>query len=190
MSYNIINDIKIRKWCSMDSYWMTFDEESSLLSWLSEIWMNWHWSSKMTELLVMKCLLELWYNVKKAENRVNTSNCKTPSWKLKTYQPDLECDNYVWEVKWCSWSSTWTAWEKILWTPLKYSEIPKLYNKPLIIVLVWYQEWEGRNWFACWNLIEPNIRGNENFKVILNQINKSDIKYIWFTDLLKELKNN
>ena len=44
------------------------------------------------------------------------------------------------EVKSRSWCTTGTAGEKVR-VPYKYADIPNLYNKPLMIVCVAYQEW-------------------------------------------------
>lgn len=140
------------------------------------------WSTRLCEWSVEELLKKLEYkNVKKPKS------LKWKSWKK--YRPDLECDDYVWEVKWRSWTTPWTAWEKILWTPLKYSEIPKLYWKPLRIITVWYQEWEAKNGFACGNLINPEERWTEELQKMLILFNKLDIEYIWFTDLLEKLNN-
>lgn len=144
---------------------------------------NWNWSTKLCEWSVEIILTELWYK------NVRNSRKLQSSFSDKKYNPDFECDDFVWEVKGRSWTTTWTAWEKILWTPLKYSEIPKLYWKPLIIVCVWYQEWEARNWFACGNLIDPKERWTEELARILILFNKLDIEYVWFTDLLEKLNS-
>ena len=125
----------------------------------------------------------LWYKNVRWARRIKSTTSK------KGYQPDLECDDFVWEIKWRSWTTTWTGWEKILWTPLKYSEIPKLYGKPLRIITVWYQEWEAKNGFACGNLVKPEERSTEELKKMLILFKKLDIEYFWFTDLLEELKN-
>lgn len=62
-------------------------------------------------------------------------------------KPDLECDDYVYEIKSRTYSTSGTAGEKILGVPLKYSEVPILYGKPLKIILVAYQEQEAVNKF-------------------------------------------
>ena len=41
-----------------------------------------------------------------------------------------------------TWCTTGTAGEKILGVPFKYSELPRLYGKPLKIICVAYQERE------------------------------------------------
>jgi len=144
---------------------------------------NNQWTTLLCEWGVKELLEELWYKNLRNARKLQSSN----SWKK--YNPDWECDDFVWEVKWRNWTTPWTAWEKILWTPLKYSEIPRLYWKPLRIVCVWYQEREAKNWFACWNLINPEERGTEELQKMLVLFKKLNIKYIWFTDLLEELNN-
>jgi len=195
-SLNLLKNKEFIKWCYG---WIT--KETLLTNWSSKVlkpfsdieslWWNkliWQeknkqWTTLLFEGAVKELLTELWYkNVKNARSLKN-------SFSKKKYNPDWECDDYVWEVKWRSWTTPWTAWEKILWTPLKYSEIPKLYWKPLIIITVWYQEWEAKNWFACGNLIHPEERWTEELRKMLILFNKLNIKYIWFTDLLNKLEN-
>lgn len=151
-----------------------------LLKW--GVWkISWTWP--LCQNATKEILTYLWYKNVKQARKIKSTTSK------KHYAPDLECDDFVWEVKWRSWTTTWTWWEKILWTPIKYSEIPKLYWKPLKIVCVWYQEWEAKNWFACWNLINPKERWTEELQKILILLKKLNIEYVWFTDLLKKLKN-
>jgi len=59
--------------------------------------------------------------------------------------PDLETDKAVYEVKTRNYCTAGTAGEKTLGTPLKYINIPELYDKPLYIVLVGYAEEEYKN---------------------------------------------
>lgn len=193
---NLLSNSEFIKWCYG---WIT--KETLLTNWgakvlrpfsnIESLWWNkliWQeknkqWTTLLCEWAVKELLTELWY-----ENVKNARSLKS-SFSKKKYNPDWECDDYVWEVKWRSWTTPWTAWEKILWTPLKYSEIPKLYWKPLRIITVWYQEWEAKNWFACGNLINPEERWTEELQKMLILFNKLDIEYVWFTDLLKELNN-
>ena len=141
---------------------------------------NNQWTTLLCEWAVKELLKELWYKNLRNARKLQSSNSK------KKYNPDWECDDFVWEVKWRNWTTPWTAWEKILWTPLKYSEIPRLYWKPLRIVCVWYQEWEAKNWFACWNLINPKDRWTEELAKMLLLFKKLKIEYIGFTDLLEK----
>lgn len=143
---------------------------------------NNQWTTLLCEWGVKELLEKLWYKNLRNARKLQSSN----SWKK--YNPDWECDDFVWEVKWRNWTTPWTAWEKILWTPLKYSEVPRLYWKPLKIVCVWYQEWEAKNWFACWNLINPEERWTEELQKMLILFKKLNIEYFWFTDLLEKLK--
>ena len=65
--------------------------------------------------------------------------------KKNHYLPDWETDDAIWEVKTRNWNTPGTAGEKVLGVPYKYSDIPRLYGKPLKIVLVAYQEHEFIN---------------------------------------------
>ena len=192
---NLLNNQQFLDWC----YWwiteLTLVSTSSTKKlkpfvkeenewWNEIIWQEWNnqWTTLLCEWGVKELLEKLWYKNLRNARKLQSSN----SWKK--YNPDWECDDFVWEVKWRNWTTPWTAWEKILWTPLKYSEVPRLYWKPLKIVCVWYQEWEAKNWFACWNLINPEERWTEELQKMLILFKKLNIEYFWFTDLLEKLK--
>ncbi|MHB9019442.1 MAG: hypothetical protein ACYC3G_01000, partial [Minisyncoccota bacterium] len=104
----------------------------------------------------------------------------------KDYQPDLESDEYVYEVKGRSWCTVGTAGEKILGVPLKYGELPRLYKKPLQIILVGYQEYEAREKFGFGNLLDINNQTSE-LKESLSFYKEHDIEYVAFTDILKKI---
>lgn len=193
-TYNLLQNQEFIKWCKN---WITketlattssakilkpyADEEN--LWWNKIIWTtnNNQWTTLLCQEAVREILIALWY-----KNVANSRKLKS-SVRNKWYDPDLESDEAVWEVKWRNWTTPWTAWEKILWTPLKYSEIPKLYWKPLKIVLVWYQEYEAKNWFACWDLVDKSWWRTKEADDILNFYKTKNIEYIAFTDLLKKL---
>jgi hypothetical protein len=192
---NILKNKEFIKWCYKwiteltlvsTSNWKKLKPYSieENLWWNKLIWQEWNnqWTTLLCEWGVKELLEKLWYkNIRNARKLQS-------SFSDKKYNPDWECDNYVWEVKWRNWTTPWTAWEKILWTPLKYSEIPRLYWKPLIIVCVWYQEWEAKNWFACGNLTNLEERWTEELGKMLLLFKKLNIEYVWFTDLLEKLK--
>ena len=52
----------------------------------------------------------------------------------KSYTLDLETVNNMIESKAGSYYTTGTAGEKIMGVPYKYAEVPRLYNKPLLII--------------------------------------------------------
>jgi hypothetical protein len=54
--------------------------------------------------------------------------------KKHHFQPDLETEDCIIEVKTQTFFTSGTAGEKILGVPFKYAEIPILYSKPLKIV--------------------------------------------------------
>ena len=65
--------------------------------------------------------------------------------RMDGIQPDWETNDYIIEVKSRSWTTSGTAGEKVMGVPYKYSDVPTLYNKPLLIVCIAYQEWELTN---------------------------------------------
>jgi len=140
------------------------------------------WTTSLCESAVKELLEKLWYQNVRKGRKLKSSVSK------KSYSPDRECDRYVREVKWRNRTTPWTAGEKTLWTPLKYGEVPRLYKKPLKIIAIGYQEWELKNWFACWNIINPQERWTEELQKMLTLFNKLQIEYLWFTDLLKKSK--
>jgi hypothetical protein len=138
------------------------------------------WTTVLCQDLVMEALIHLdRKNVKKAQPRQS-------SVRNKDYQPDLECDDYVYEVKGRNWSTTGTAGEKILGVPLKYGEVPNLYKKPLQIILVGYQEYEAKQGFAFGDLLDKNSQTKE-LQESLAFYKEHDIEYIAFTDILKRI---
>ena len=138
------------------------------------------WSTVFCQDLVMEALISLGRkNVKKAIP-------KQSSVKEKNYQPDLECDDYVYEVKGRNWSTSGTAGEKILGVPLKYGELPNLYKKPLQIVLVGYQEYEARQGFAFGDLLDKNSQTKE-LQESLAFYKEHNIEYVAFTDILQKI---
>ena len=104
----------------------------------------------------------------------------------KKYHPDLECDDYVYEVKGSNWCVTGTAGEKILGVPLKYGEVPRVYDKPLQIILVGYQEYEAKEGYAFGDLLDKENQTQE-LQDSLAFYKEHDIEYVAFTDILKRI---
>ena len=103
--------------------------------------------------------------------------------KKKHFQPDLENDEYIIEVKTGTYYTTGTASEKILGTPLKYCEIPELYNKKLQIICVGGAEKICREKFC----ILGNCKKNSKIKQFLDFYKQHNIEYVAMTDMLKNL---
>lgn len=105
--------------------------------------------------------------------------------KLKTnhgLRPDLESDDYIYEVKTMNWYGTGTAGEKVLGTFIKYRNVPEIYGKPLRIVCLGKQENElahGKTQYFGENLC-PRIQ------TILDLAKSWNIEYITFSQLVKE----
>lgn len=97
--------------------------------------------------------------------------------KKGNFKPDFETEDCIWEVKTRNYTTTGTAGEKILGTPLKYIDVPTLYKKKLCIVLVGYQEYEAIHSFQ---LFSPT--GNK--KKLLDYLKTFQIEYIKASSLL------
>lgn len=138
------------------------------------------WTTKLCENLVMEALVKL------GRKNVRSTIQMKSSLREKKYSPDLECDEFVYEVKGRSWCTTGTAGEKILGVPLKYGEIPRLYRKPLKIVLVGYQEHEAREMFAFGDLLD-SAKQTQELKDTLTYHKEHSIEYVGFTDILKQI---
>ena len=191
--FYLLNNPEVIKWCYegiTDISLKNTDSEKKLKE-SKEIEKKWgnkvmstkggkQWTTKLCQNLAMEALIKLGRkNVRKTEPIKS-------SIRNKKYDPDLECDNYVYEVKGRSWCTPGTAGEKILGVPLKYGELPRLYKKPLQIILVGYQEYEAREKFAFGDLLDKNNQTPE-LKESLAFYKEQDIEYIAFTDILKKI---
>jgi len=135
------------------------------------------WTTTLGQNIVFEALEKF------GRKNVRRTESKTSSVRNKRYEPDLECDDFVYEVKARSWTTPGTAGEKILGTPLKYGEVPRLYDKPLQIVLVAYQEYEARNGWAFGDLLDSKNQTPE-LTESLAFFKHQHIEYVALTDIL------
>ncbi len=190
---NLLNNPKVIQWCYegvTDISLRNTESEKNLReskiieqSWGNDVIKTTggkQWTTVLCQDLVMEALIKL------GRKNVRTTTSKKSSLRNKKYDPDLECDDYVYEVKGRSWSTPGTAGEKILGVPLKYGEIPRLYKKPLQIILVGYQEYEAREKFAFGDLLDKNNQTRE-LRESLAFYKEHDIEYVAFTDILKKI---
>lgn len=141
------------------------------------------WTTVLCQDLVMEALIKL------GRKNVRKTKPTKSSLRDKKYQPDLECDEFVYEVKGRSWCTPGTAGEKILGVPLKYGELPRLFHKPLKIILVGYQEYEARNSYGFGDLLDSSNQTKE-LSDSLKYFKDHQIEYVGFTDILKEIGLN
>ena len=190
---NLLNNPKVIQWCyeGVTDISLRNTESEKNLKESKIIEQNWgneviktiggkQWTTVLCQDLVMEALIKL------GRKNVRTTTFKKSSLRNKKYDPDLECDDYVYEVKGRSWSTPGTAGEKILGVPLKYGELPRLYKKPLQIILVGYQEYEAREKFAFGDLLDKNNQTPE-LRESLAFYKEHSIEYIAFTDILKKI---
>jgi hypothetical protein len=101
--------------------------------------------------------------------------------KKENQKPDLELEDAIIEVKTGTYHTRGTVHEKILGTPFKYSNIPRLYQKPLKIVCIGGAEKKCREY----EIIGDNIP--EEKKEFIQFYKKRNIEYIPITQLLLSL---
>ena len=132
---------------------------------------NGQWTTKLGENLV-KDVLE------------RTGRTVSRPKKKEHYQPDWETEDAIWEVKTRNWTVTGTAGEKVFGTMYKYSDVPLLYGKPLIIVCVAYQEYE---------LTHGNTKifgeMSDRKKAFLKLAEDFKITYMKFSELVSQIPN-
>lgn len=192
-SLNLLNNSKVIQWCyeAITPVSLMNTESEKKLKPSKEIEQNWgnevirtiggkQWTTVLCQDLVMEALIKL------GRKNVRKTTAIKSSLRDKKYDPDLECDDYVYEVKGRSWSTPGTAGEKILGVPLKYGELPRLYHKPLQIILVGYQEYEAREKFAFGDLLDSSNQTPE-LKESLAFYKEHNIEYVAFTDILEKI---
>lgn len=190
---NLLSNPEVIKWCyeGITDISLKNTESEKELRESKEIEKEWgnkmiqtidgkQWTTVLCQDLVMEALIKL------GRKNVRKTEPKKSSIRDKKYDPDLECDKYVYEVKGRSWCTPGTAGEKILGVPLKYGELPRLYQKPLQIILVGYQEYEAREKFAFGDLLDKNNQTPE-LKESLAFYKEHEIEYVAFTDILKRI---
>lgn len=147
------NDIRdnIKKWINKDELFTKLSKtkesnqiEKELLGIEHITWTN-QWTTVLGETIVEYLLNKLFKSV----TRPTVKN---------GLKPDFETEEFIFEVKTRNYTTNGTAGEKILGTPFKYCNVPELYGKPLIIVLVGYQELEAEQKFGLFNSNQNNDR--------------------------------
>jgi hypothetical protein len=103
--------------------------------------------------------------------------------KKEHYQPDLEVNDAIVEVKTGTFHTSGTAGEKILGCPFKYAEIPELYGKPLKIMCMGGAEKVCRESYG--NL--PGAKCSAQKKKFLDFFRDNRIEYVGASDILRSL---
>lgn len=116
---------------------------------------------------------------------VSTPPKKKSLVKRKRYQPDCEIDDAIIEVKTGTYYTTGTAHEKILGVPLKYAEVPNLYNKPVKILCIGGAEKMCREQYGILPDEDDGAIGCPHVNALLNVYKQNRIEYVGITTLLK-----
>ncbi len=190
MSLNLLAKPSVVSWCyrpaTADSLINTSDPKKLKVA--NQVEKDWarsilggagnQWTTQLCQEIVREVLIAI------GRKNVRNGSLTKGSFGKKSYQPDLESDEFVYEVKGRSWTTPGTAGEKILGVPLKYGELPELLHKPLRIILVGYQEFEARNHYAFGDLLDE-ANQTKQLNDSLNYFSEHKIQYIGLTDLLK-----
>ena len=99
--------------------------------------------------------------------------------------PDWETDEFMVEVKTRTWTTTGTAGEKVLGTMYKYAEVPRIYNKPLKIICVGYQEWENTHGKLSNRIFGTLSEEKQRFLELAKSLN---IEYVPFSTFYQSSK--
>jgi hypothetical protein len=99
------------------------------------------------------------------------------------YEPDLETNDELVEVKTQTFYTAGTAGEKILGVPFKYAEIPELYGKPLKILCIGGAERASRENYG--NLPGPKCTPPK--QKMLDAWRECGIEYMAASDILRSL---
>lgn len=193
MKKNLLDNLEVIKWCyeGITDISLINTNDAKKLKESKKIEDEWgnkiiggngghQWTTTLCQDVVMEALIKL------GRKNVRKAKLVKSSIRDKNYQPDLECDQHVYEVKGRNWITPGTAGEKILGVPLKYGEVPRLYKKPLQIILVAYQEYEAKQNFAFGDLLDKDNQTKE-LKESLAFYKDHDIEYIGLTDMLTEI---
>lgn len=112
-------------------------------------------------------------------------------------KPDLQSDKFIVEVKTGTYTTVGTADQKILAVPFKYSNVPSICGKPLLIVLVGSSEWHaGRlkfgllpaSPFSC--IFNNTTDLSMDVSTILKHNRDKNIFYIGLSDFLLAISND
>ena len=125
------------------------------------------WSGPLGQHIAMEMLLLAGYK-----------NPRKPK-RLNKVEPDLETDEYVWEIKNGTYLTSGTAHEKILGVPMKYSEVPIWFEKPLIILCMGRAEKMLREYYL------DNPKPGTNRQKILQLYHSMNIRYMSASSLLE-----
>lgn len=96
-------------------------------------------------------------------------------------KPDIEIEDYIFEVKCKKWHSNGTAGEKILGTPIKYNQISDATGKYVRIILLAGQEEEAIQKYHLFDVSDFDTRNMEQLELWYNQ----GTQFIKGSDLIK-----
>lgn len=131
------------------------------------------WTTLFGETLVKYCIEII--------DSEKACHCKFIDKDKKTLKPDWETSKNIYEVKTRNYYTPGTAGEKILGTPIKYSDAKEITGKNVKIVIVAYQEWEAINEFHIFD-----TKSNNRTSILHFFEERLGITYVKFSNLFKK----
>ncbi len=168
----------VLEWIFNDSKWVSELTQSKEKEWGQKVIGNLsnQWTTKLSEYSFKELMLLFDKKVVKCKGKLSSNG--------KKIVPDFESEECLYEIKARTYTTSGTAGEKILGTPLKYSECYRLFNKKLYIVCMSYQMEEAINDF---NLFNP--KSDELTTILDFYDNNLNIKYITIKELFENFLN-
>ena len=120
----LLMDVNVVKWLRYDLSFLDQQTQQEENKWGRKLCNNnKNWTTCFSEQVVKEVFAALLIKLKRPLT-------------IQGHRPDFESNDSIIEVKCGTYLTPGTAHEKILGTPFKYNQVPKLYGKKLQIVLV------------------------------------------------------
>jgi hypothetical protein len=100
--------------------------------------------------------------------------------KKNGHKLDWETNKFMIEVKSRTYTTTGTAGEKILGVPLKYCDVPEIFNKPVKIIVVGFEEKEAEHKFCLFG------NCSDKKQTLINYYKELGFEYIRLSDILTD----
>ncbi len=166
----LLKELDVLRWVFADETFLNSLDNKKEKEWGNKI-MNITGNKQWTTVFGQELVHELYL-------LINEDIIRPP--KKENKIPDWMSDEHIIEVKTRTYKTEGTAGEKILGTPFKYANMPRLHNRELRIICVGYQEVEADIKFGLFN---PR---SEEHKTFINFYKEMRTTYHKYTELLQE----
>ncbi len=166
----LLKELDVLRWLFADETFLNTLDNKKEKAWGNKI-MNITGNKQWTTLFGQNLVHELYLLIKE--------DIESPP-KMDNKIPDWISEHHIIEVKTRTYKTEGTAGEKILGTPFKYANMPRLHERDLRIICVGYQEVEADIKFGLFN---PRSDEHKKYIAFYKEMQTTYHKY---TDLLQE----